>query len=70
MSRPTPSIALDDLPADARERLGLKAPRKPRRGMSKDQVRTHALRVLAVIAELSQADRRRVLEQALRANAV
>jgi hypothetical protein len=70
MNRQPPSIPLDDLPAEAREKLGFKPPRKPRRGMNKDQVRTHALRVLAVIAELSQADRKRVLEQALRANAV
>lgn len=61
-------LTLDDLPAAARKRLGVKRPRQSQ--FSKDAVRTHALRVLAEIASLTQDQRRRVLAHAVAVNAV
>lgn len=61
-------LTLDDLPAAARKRLGVKRPRQST--FSKDAVRTHALRVLAEIANLTQDQRRRVLAHAVAVNAV
>ncbi|HEY7234547.1 MAG TPA: hypothetical protein VH539_10385 [Gemmatimonadaceae bacterium] len=63
----------DDVRAKVAARLGITAPRNgPRRSanMSKDQVRSHALRVLAVVASLSQRERKRVLQHALKVNDV
>lgn len=64
----TNKLKLDDLPADARRKLGLRKPRETK--FSKEAVRTHALRVLAEIANLSQDERRRVLEHAAKVNAI
>lgn len=61
-------LKLEDLPADTRRKLGLRKARQSQ--FSKDAVRTHALRVLAEIATLTQDQRRRVLEHAVRVNAI
>jgi hypothetical protein len=61
-------LTLDDLPAAARKRLGVTKPRQSQ--FSKDEVRTHALRVLAEISTLTQDQRRRVLEHALKVNGI
>ena len=64
----TKRLTLDDLPAAARQKLGIKRPRQ--NAFSKDAVRTHALQVLAEIAALTQDQRRRVLEHAIKVNAI
>ena len=64
----TKKLTLDDLPAEARKKLGIKRPRQTQ--FSKDEVRTHALRVLAEISSLTQDQRRRVLEHAVKVNAI
>lgn len=64
----TKKLTLDDLPAAARQKLGIKRPRVSQ--FSKDEVRTHALRVLAEISTLTQDQRRRVLEHAAKVNAI
>lgn len=61
-------LTLDDLPAATRRKMGLKRPRQSQ--FSKDAVRTHALKVLAEIAHLTQDQRRRVLAHAVAVNAV
>lgn len=63
-----PTIDAKDLPPEVRRRLGMKTKRG--RSMTLNEVRTHALRVLAVVADLSPAERRRVLRQATKVNAV
>lgn len=69
----TPHVKFDDLPPNAKA-AALKASGRSRRPASRrftaEQERRYALRVLAVIAELAQADRRRVLKRALLVNAV
>lgn len=64
----TKKLTLDDLPHEARKRLGIRRPRQQQ--FSKDAVRTHALRVLAEISSLTQDQRRRVLEHACKVNAI
>jgi hypothetical protein len=59
-------VKLSELSAEVRKQLGVKSPR--RRSLSLDNVRTHAIRVLAVIAELTPSERARVLRQAGRMN--
>lgn len=63
------ALTLADIPADVRKRLNLPAPRRAR-SMTKDEVRTAAFRVLAVIADLTPRERRRVLEHSLKLNDV
>lgn len=63
-----PKLTLDDLPKEARQKFGLRKPRQQQ--FSKDQVRTHALRVLAEIANLTQDQRQRVLAHCLKLNQV
>jgi len=65
---PTKHLTLDDLPPAARQKLGIKRPRKT--DFAKEAVRTHALRILAEIASLTQDQRRRVLEHAVKVNAI
>lgn len=67
------SLSLADLPPDARRKLLHQHGRKraPRRSsFSKDRVRTYAIRVLAVVADLSPSGRSRVLAMAGRMNEV
>ena len=63
-----PSIHIDDIPDETRKRLGLKKTR--RRQFTAEQTRAWSLRVLAQMAELTQDQRRRVLEHALKLNRV
>jgi hypothetical protein len=60
------SVNAKDLPPELLKQLGLRKPRQT--GFSKDKVRTWSLRTLAVLADLSQDQRRRVLEHALKVN--
>ncbi len=61
-------LTIDDIPADTRRKLGLRRQRQSQ--FSKDAVRTHALRVLAEIANLTQDQRRRVLDHAAKVNGI
>lgn len=63
-----PAVNARDLSPEVRRRLGVKT--RKARSMTLNEVRTHALRVLAVVADLSPAERRRVLRQAAKLNAV
>lgn len=60
------SINAANIPPELLKQLGLRKPRTTQ--FSKEHVRKHALRALATIAELSQEQRRRVLEHASRIN--
>ena len=64
----TKKLTLDDLPKEARQKFGLRKPRQQQ--FSKDQVRTHALRVLGELANLTQDQRARVLAHAIKVNNV
>ncbi|MFL5912748.1 MAG: hypothetical protein ACJ768_19555 [Gaiellaceae bacterium] len=61
-------INLAELPPEVRAQLNLKAPR--RRSMTMHDVRTAAIRVMAVVADLTPTDRRRVLRHAAKLNEV
>jgi hypothetical protein len=61
-------LKLEDFSPAARAKLGIKKPRQSQ--FSKDAVRTNALRVLAEISNLTQDQRRRVLEHARKVNDV
>jgi len=64
-------LNLEDLPHAVRSKLAKQGIRKPRvQQFSKDAVRENALKVLAVIAHLTQAQRRRVLAHAVSVNGV
>ena len=58
-----------DIPAEIRKQLGIKR-RTGKRGMTMHTVRTYAIRVLAVMPELEQGQRARILRHALRVNDV
>jgi hypothetical protein len=62
------SIHVDELSPDQRKQLGVRAPRQG--DFSKEECRSWALRVLASMANLSRAERDRVLKHALKVNAV
>ena len=65
------ALNLDDLPAEVQRQLRAQGVRKPRTSsFSKDAVRSNALRVLAEVAHLTQDQRRRVLEHAVKVNAI
>jgi len=61
-------IHLDELEPEHRKALGITKPRESL--FSADDVRSHAIRCLAPIAALTQAERERVLRHALRMNKV
>ena len=66
-------ISIHDLPPEARKAVNatLGRTRSPaRRTFTADRERTFALRALAVLAELTQDQRRRVSHRALKVNAV
>jgi hypothetical protein len=60
------AVHADDLPADARKRLGLRKSRQ--QTFPREELRREALGVLAVIRHLTADQRRRVLEQAINVN--
>lgn len=62
------ALTLDDLTPETRRKLGVRRTRQQQ--FSKDAVRQHALRVLAEISALTQDQRRRVLEHAVKVNAI
>jgi len=62
-------IDLADIPPDVRKKLNLPTPRRAR-SLSKNEVRSYAIRVLYVIADLSPSERRRVLSHAVKVNDV
>jgi hypothetical protein len=63
-----PAVDLRDIPADVRKSLGLK--RQARRSMTMHEVRSYSIRVLAVMADLQQSQRTRILRHALKVNDV
>ena len=62
------TINLNELDAEQRRELGLRKPRESQ--FSKDELRGWALKILAVMANLTRAERERVLKHALRVNKV
>jgi hypothetical protein len=66
-----PTIDLGDLSPELQKQLAARGIRKPRRHeFSKNDVRTAAIRVLAVVADLTPAQRARVLVHASKLNEV
>lgn len=70
------SLNINDLDSETLQKLGLVQEhktinRKPRnQTFTKEHVRSNALKVLAVIAGLSQNERERVLQHAIKINGV
>ena len=60
-------VPIGELPIEAKRRLGL---RTRKTEFSKEAVRTWAIRVLGDVADLTQDQRRRVLEHAIKLNKV
>jgi hypothetical protein len=60
------TMNVNDLPPAMLKQLGIPKPRK--QSFSKETVRSWSLKTLALLAELSQDQRRRVLEHALKVN--
>jgi hypothetical protein len=60
------TLNVNDLPPALLKELGIRKPRQ--QGFTKESVRSWSLRTLALLAELSQDQRRRVLEHALKVN--
>lgn len=65
-----PTIKLEDLPPAVRRKLGKVARRRRPPAMPLRDVRSYALRVLAVLAHLTEAERARILRHALKVNDV
>lgn len=68
-----PRINYDELPPDAQRAVRKAAGRKRitrARTFTRELERSHALRILAELATLTQDQRRRVLQLALKVNAV
>jgi hypothetical protein len=65
---PNNGIHIDDLTAEQRRELGLTKPRQSK--FTAEEMRARALRVLASIADLSRAERDRVLKHAGKVNRV
>jgi len=64
----TSQINLGDLTPETRRKLGIRV--RSERAFSKESVRSWAIKVLAEIADLTQEQRRRVLEHAIKLNRV
>lgn len=70
------ALNINDLTPEVLAKIGMvdehkKANRKPRQQQfSKEQVRSNAIKVLAVISNLSQSERDRVLAHAVKLNTV
>jgi hypothetical protein len=62
------SITLEDLDPEQRKQLGIRKPRET--AFSKEDLRGWALKTLALMANLSRAERERVLKHALKVNCV
>lgn len=62
------TIDVNDLTPEQRKQLGLTKRRGPR-SMSAHEVKSYAFRVCNVVADLTPAERGRVLRQALKLNA-
>jgi hypothetical protein len=62
------TINLDDIDPEQRKQLGIKKPRET--AFSKDELRGWALKVLALMANLSRTKRVRVLRHALKVNKI
>jgi hypothetical protein len=62
------TLNIADVPRELRSKLDL--PRTRTAGFSKDAVRSNAIRVLNVIHDLTQQQRKRVLDLAARLNRV
>jgi hypothetical protein len=62
------TINLGDIDPEQRKQLGIRKPRETTFG--KDELRGWALKVLALMANLSRAERERVLKHALKVNKV
>jgi hypothetical protein len=62
------TINLDDIDPEQRKQLGIRKPRES--SFSKDELRGWALKTLALMANLTRAERERVLRHALKVNKV
>jgi hypothetical protein len=62
------SINLDDIDPEQRKAMGIRKPRESQ--FTKDELRGWALKVCALMANLSRVERERVLKHALRVNKV
>jgi hypothetical protein len=62
------TINLDELDAEQRKQLGIRKPRET--SFSKEELRGWSLKVLALMANLSRAERDRVLRHAQRVNKI
>ena len=60
------TMRYEDLPPELMKQLNLRKPRQS--GFSKESVRSWSLKALAMMSELSQDQRRRVLEHAMKVN--
>jgi hypothetical protein len=61
-------IHLDDLDTEQRKQLGIRNPRES--AFSKEELRGWAIKTQALMANLSRAERERVLKHALKVNRV
>lgn len=61
-----PTVNVDDLDPEIRKKLGIRKPRKSQFTMN--DVRSRSLEILAKMSDLTQEQRRRVLEHALKVN--
>jgi hypothetical protein len=64
----TAKISSNDLPPELQRQLGIRKPRK--HTFTKETVRAHAIRCLSAIADLTQDQRRRVLDHATKLNKI